>query len=58
MEPSTDHECGGTCCSSGRNPIKRSHVRIGSFCDINAALVEVCFVPYSGRITQRQLTSA
>jgi len=26
--------------------------------DINAALVEVCFVPYSGRITQRQLTSA
>jgi hypothetical protein len=32
--------------------------RLGSFCDISAALAEVRFVPISGPITRRQLTSA
>jgi len=33
-------------------------VRLGSLCDINAALAEVRFAPYSARIARRQLTSA
>jgi hypothetical protein len=32
-----------------------SNVRYGSFCDIAAALAEVRFVPYSGRIGRRWL---
>src|SRR3974390_3198828 len=32
-------------------------VRFGSFCDISAALADVRFMPQSGRITRRQLTS-
>jgi hypothetical protein len=33
-------------------------VRFGSFCDIHTTLTEVRFMPHSGRITRRQLTSA
>jgi hypothetical protein len=30
-----------------------TNVRFGSFCDINAALAEMRFTPFSGRITRR-----
>ena len=45
-------------CMESRAPMQSQKVRYGSFCDIGAALAEVRFVPYSGRIARRQLTSA